>query len=239
MVTEKTGQQLVDWARPHAQRNEQYVLGAWAPKWNANYQGPWDCAEFVSAGVFQCYGFLKGVADNLGDVYDPEATDAYTGYWARDVDLGAVIAIGINYAIHTPGAILLRRPKSGHIVICVGDGVHTIEAANSKAGVIIGNVGGRRWDDGILIPGVEYRRVVQASPYESMSTLRLTSPYMRGETVRSVQKALQKFNFNLTADGVYGPVTMAAVKEFQMSLGLTPDGEVGPLTAKALGIDWR
>ena len=40
----------------------------------------------------------------------------------------------------------------------------------------------------------------------------------------------------VTADGIYGPVTRAAVRRFQSSHGLTADGIVGPQTQRALGI---
>lgn len=36
-------------------------------------------------------------------------------------------------------------------------------------------------------------------------------------------------------DGIFGPVTLKAVKHFQSTHGLDPDGMVGPLTWAALG----
>jgi hypothetical protein len=41
-------------------RWERYVLGAFAPKDNANWTGPWDCAEFASWVTFQASGLLLG-----------------------------------------------------------------------------------------------------------------------------------------------------------------------------------
>ncbi|WP_078554977.1 N-acetylmuramoyl-L-alanine amidase [Bacillus alkalicellulosilyticus] len=55
--------------------------------------------------------------------------------------------------------------------------------------------------------------------------LSLQSPFMRGDDVRRVQRAL-----NVTADGLYGPVTERAVRNFQRSEGITVDGIVGPQT---------
>ena len=48
-------------------------------------------------------------------------------------------------------------------------------------------------------------------------------------------KALQK-KLGVTADGIYGPQTQAAVKKAQKSHGLVVDGIAGPNTLKALGV---
>jgi peptidoglycan hydrolase-like protein with peptidoglycan-binding domain len=52
---------------------------------------------------------------------------------------------------------------------------------------------------------------------------------------RSVTIAVQQ-KLGLSADGVYGPQSRAAVKAFQASHGLEVDGVVGPATMSALGI---
>lgn len=60
--------------------------------------------------------------------------------------------------------------------------------------------------------------------------LKLTSPMMRGDDVKLVQKRLAV----KPVDGIYGPATEQAVKQFQKLHGLKVDGIVGPLTWKAL-----
>jgi hypothetical protein len=56
-----------------------------------------------------------------------------------------------------------------------------------------------------------------------------------GTAVRAVQTLLKnKFGYNLNVDGIFGPETNNAVKDFQDDYGLAVDGIVGPNTWKAL-----
>lgn len=71
---------------------------------------------------------------------------------------------------------------------------------------------------------------------EQERLLFLTRPFMRGEDVRAVQEALIQRGFDIDADGIFGPLTDAAVTAFQASQGLTVDGVVGSQTRQALGL---
>jgi peptidoglycan hydrolase-like protein with peptidoglycan-binding domain len=56
-----------------------------------------------------------------------------------------------------------------------------------------------------------------------------------GAAVRRLQRALRRTpNLSLVVDGVFGPATEHAVREFQQGSGLTVDGIVGPATWNAL-----
>jgi murein L,D-transpeptidase YcbB/YkuD len=56
-----------------------------------------------------------------------------------------------------------------------------------------------------------------------------------GPQVRVLQHALNALGYSVgTPDGVYGPKTEAAVKEFQQAAGLTADGVFGPQTMNAM-----
>jgi len=56
----------------------------------------------------------------------------------------------------------------------------------------------------------------------------------RGDSVRQVQRCLNRVsqprNAQLAEDGIFGPLTQAAVITFQRMFGLVPDGVVGPIT---------
>jgi hypothetical protein len=75
-----------------------------------------------------------------------------------------------------------------------------------------------------------------SSTVQPMKILRLSNPLMEGEDVRKVQEALVKANINVTVDGIFGPATEKAVKEFQQQKGLTVDGAVGPATRIELNL---
>ena len=231
------GTDIVNIARPHI--GESYHLGALAPKNNANWKGPWDCAEFASWCLYQASSHLYGSQDNGAN---PSSADAYTGFWQRDVKkLGRSVTISVAAA--TPGAFVLRNPAAnliGHIAICAGAG-KTVEAHSTNTGVIENVVAGRRWDSGILIPWIDYGAVINVSPVAPPGLiLRLKLPNMKGDLVERVQRALEKQGFDPgTIDKAYGPHTAAAVSAFQSAKGLVADGEVGPNTAEALGVKWK
>ena len=229
------GDRILQLGRRHI--GESYVLGSLAPKNNPRWTGPWDCAEFASWLVFQAAQVLYGCAS---DSNDPASADAYTGYWARDAErLG--VRISVEQAAQTPGAAVLRSPPPGavgHIAISDGRG-GTVEAHSARAGVIASTLSGRRWDMGILVPGIEYSERAAGQEIEEPSVVmyRLTEPHMIGPTVREIQQKLKEKGVDPgPIDGDFGPSTHAAVVSFQASRRLVIDGEVGPTTARALGV---
>lgn len=209
-----------------------YVLGAYVPKDNENYSGAFDCAEFVAFVNYQVLGILFGTEKN--DFSRKNSDDAYTGYFDRDAHKQGVI-IPVAQAIRTPGAMLLRIAKGnsvGHIVFSQGDGT-TVEAHSTKYGVIESRTDGRRWDIGILLPGVEYTENPKVESKAPAVVYRLKQPLMFDPFKGKLQKAL-----GVAIDNIYGAKTEGAVVKFQKQNGLVADGEVMPggETAKALGI---
>jgi peptidoglycan hydrolase-like protein with peptidoglycan-binding domain len=56
----------------------------------------------------------------------------------------------------------------------------------------------------------------------------------RGEDVTSLQNLLNGQGYGLSADGIFGAKTLAAVQDYQRNMGLTVDGIVGTNTWGAL-----
>ncbi len=65
--------------------------------------------------------------------------------------------------------------------------------------------------------------------------LYLRSPMTRGDDVNDLQQRLGSLGFDAGyVDGIFGPDTEEAVREFQRNQGVTTDGVVGPDTVQAL-----
>jgi lysozyme family protein len=231
---------------------EKYV-NQFVPKNDANWHGPWDCAEFASWLVFQAYGVLYGTEARQTN---PAKAEAYTGFWADDArNRGQIISYSV--AARIPGAFILKVPpgpgKMGHIVVSDGKG-GTIEAMGSKYGVCRGRVEGRAWNFGILIPGVNYDSTSVPAPSPSpgpgptpppnpplpeppVLVLARNRPPVANDRVRELQRQLNATGFDPgPIDGEFGPRTESAVIAFQKVKNLTIDGEVGPQTGRALGL---
>ncbi|MBV8390539.1 MAG: peptidoglycan-binding protein [Mucilaginibacter sp.] len=220
-----TGDDIVSLGDKHV--GEPYALGALVPKNNADYKGPWDSADFVSWVYYQATGILYGC----------DSVDEHCDFWDRDANKKGQI-VTIEEAKSTPGAVILRLAGNGtvgHIVISDGNG-GTIEAHGREDGIINSVVDGRRWDMGILVPGVTYNPN-PISPFRppTVTIYRLTSPNMVSTEIGKIQAELMRRGFDTGGvDNIFGEMTYNAVRLFQNSVGLNPDGEVSAFTAAVL-----
>jgi hypothetical protein len=222
------GAAFLSYAGEHV--GERYILGTLVPKDDANWRGPWDCAELVAWTIYRVTGKLYGCSSNTAP---PAKADAWTGFFKRDGMAGTIRMIPVAEAIDTVGAILLRYPVTGavgHIAFSDGYG-GTVEALNARAGVVEGKATGRRWDVGILIPGVEYAK---GGPVVAVSLPAILRVGSTGAEVRRLQQVLVARGARLQVDGSFGQNTVAAVLKAQTELGLVVDGDVGPETWAAL-----
>ncbi|MGC1306583.1 MAG: penicillin-insensitive murein endopeptidase [Phormidesmis sp.] len=81
-----------------------------------------------------------------------------------------------------------------------------------------------------------YPPTVSASAFSSDqgSLLKMVKPSMKGVRVQALQQRLAELGFSVTADGIFGAETDAAVRAFQSAYGLSVDGMAGKMTLAAL-----
>jgi Putative peptidoglycan binding domain len=231
-----SGAGLLKRAREHLHEEYRNVL---VPKDDANYKGPWDCAEFISWLVFQEAHVLYGCVD---DSVPPAKADAYTGAFKTDVArLGKKVSVA--EAAATVGGILLRYPPApgamGHVVLCDGRG-GTVEAKGKLYGVVEDTVQNRPWDTGVLIPNIQYDSGTPISVTPPAVIYAPNAPGMDTGVIKRIQTALLSSGFNPgVINGEFSTDTENAVVNFQDAKGLTVDGQIGSETATALGISLK
>jgi N-acetylmuramoyl-L-alanine amidase len=80
-----------------------------------------------------------------------------------------------------------------------------------------------------------WRALVEAGRVLGDRRLYFTEPMLRGDDVRELQRRLNRLGFDAgTIDGVFGPQTEEAVREFQANAGLRVDGIVGTEVVAAI-----
>jgi N-acetylmuramoyl-L-alanine amidase len=140
------------------------------------------------------------------------------------------------------GGIVLRYPprpgRMGHVVICDGTG-GTVEAMGRQFGITAYTVHRRRWNTGVLVPGIQYDEdVTPIDVVRPPLIYHINASNVDRSVVRDIQRALNSAGIDAgPIDGIYSPKTMAAVGAFQQAKGLVVDGEVGPITAQALDVN--
>lgn len=195
------------------------------------------CARWFGKIVVDCSGLIiEAYRSQISGYGDKTANTLFR----RCVQTGKLSTIP-----NIPGLCVWR---SGHIGLYIGDG-KVVEAGGTSVGVVTSELqspaSNKRWTNWGRMADVDYENT-STPPNDTDNDslllcryLKLTSPYIKGEDVKDVQKALVNKGFSLGAiDGVYGPNTEAAVKSFQQSKGLAVDGIVGPNTVAAMQGSW-
>jgi N-acetylmuramoyl-L-alanine amidase len=80
-----------------------------------------------------------------------------------------------------------------------------------------------------------WRALVEASWKLGDRQLHLTSPNLRGDDVHDLQMRLARLGFDPgRIDGIFGPDTHRALRDFQSNCGLAVDGLCGPTTVRSM-----
>lgn len=189
------------------------------------------------AGVLESIGNDKTYASKYGSNGCPDkgANGMFTYAKSKGMDWGTIGTL--------PEIVGLALFKSGHIGYYAGSG-YAIEWKGFSYGCVKTKVAGRGWTHWYKLPFLQYGDTSSVAPADDgeedpngygTRTLRYAKgkTMLRGDDVLAVQARLLELCFNPgNADGVYGPLTAAAIAAFQGSRVIKADGIVGPVTRR-------
>jgi hypothetical protein len=123
------------------------------------------------------------------------------------------------------GVAAILKKIAAHAVMCCGHKEYALPAGR-KSDPTFDMSDFRLQVAGIMAGTAPVPTAIPAMDAESRPTLRRGA---RGDLVKQIQRKLQG-----GVDGIFGPATEAALRQFQRDNGLVPDGIVGPRTWTAL-----
>ena len=206
--------------------------------------------------------FQKANALKVDGIAGEDTVTALGGIWKEDQSTDEAEQIGNDSAQdkNWTASRLLKLTSP----MMKGEDVRSLQKALKEAGQNPGTIDGVFGEDtkaavvafqrkaGLTQDGIAGEKTITAlggtwkeagtavSSWTASRLLKLTSPMMKGEDVRNLQKALKEAGLNPgTIDGTFGEKTKAAVKAFQKQAGLTQDGIAGEKTVTALGGIWK
>jgi peptidoglycan hydrolase-like protein with peptidoglycan-binding domain len=192
--------------------------------------GPWD-GQSLDGALWQWQALGRQAdAQAAGNAY---ATSVETSDgehperpWSA-AQVRALIELGAWWCIQTGNPPELVKSTDGK-----GFGYHRqFKAWNPNNHSCPGDVRLAQYVDDV-IPGIRRFLAPPPAPVAPFKLARLLKQGHRGNDVRRVQALV-----GVKADGIFGPVTEAAVKRWQRAKKLSPDGIFGPKSAAAAG--WR
>jgi peptidoglycan hydrolase-like protein with peptidoglycan-binding domain len=89
----------------------------------------------------------------------------------------------------------------------------------------------------IAFAGGDMKNQPSASQDQPQQQQQSTAPGMDQSTIKQAQEKLSSKGHDVQADGVLGPKTQAALKEFQEKEGIQASGRLDQETLAALGVD--
>ena len=179
---------------------------------------------------FDCVGLIKGVLwgwDGSDKIYGGAN---YASNGVPDINADTMIqkcselstdfsTVEVGEAVWIPG----------HIGVYIGDGKVIECTPQWQNGVQTTTK--RKWQKHGKLPYITYSQTGDDIVYIEMNTLKVNS---RGEQVKTLQRLLVGFGYDLKIDGAFGTITDRTVRTFQRKNGLSADGIVGEKTWRKL-----
>ncbi|MGI5848769.1 MAG: peptidoglycan-binding protein [Christensenellales bacterium] len=190
------------------------------------------CSRWFGKIVVDCSGLVIEAYRSQIPSYSDKTANALFGKSAKKGVLNTIPEI--------PGLCVWRN---GHIGIYIGYG-QVIEAGGTNVGVVLSALSApatnKPWTNWSMLADVDYSVTAEPPATEPPAcwlgrNLKLTDPYMHGNDVSQIQKALAAIGFSPSEiDGIFGPITQKAVISFQKQAKLIVDGIVGKNTTNSL-----
>ena len=185
--------------------------------------------------IDDCRGFTRLMLQWAGlSLYGGTVTaqwETASNWVAKDTDMNAM-----------PRGLVCCVFRPSHTGMYVGN--DTVRHCGGKKGQVVEEQlpGVPKWERWAIPAGLyttqELRKAgLTVDESKNIPTLRRGS---QGDEVAELQALLNaKQGYDLEIDGNFGKATEAAVRDFQAKHGLTADGIVGPKTWAALGVSWN
>ena len=130
-----------------------------------------------------------------------------------------------------------------HVGYVVDDALNVVEAKSRDDGVVKRPLSAGDWNVFGRPDKVFQELTGRQETIRISRVLYLASPYLQGEDVQALQKAIRKSGISIEIDGVFGPDTKKALilAQKQLFAGKSSewDGQAGEKTVTALGLVWR
>lgn len=191
-----------------------------------------DCKRWFGKMSADCSGGIVGAMRTIQPRYADRTANTFRSQF---VECGTVDTIP-----EIPGVAVWR---SGHIGIYEGAG-DVLEFRGTEYGAVR-----TRLADRSFTHWGKLKDVVYPTWWTVNRLLKHTAPMQRGADVKELQTRLICDGFikvlvagelkTVKPDGIFGPITEAAVKAYQRSKQLAVDGKAGRNTITALGGVWR
>lgn len=186
--------------------------------------------------AFDCCGLIKGIIWGFkGDKTKIYGGAKYESNGLKDLNEKGILnqcnSLSDDMETVTPGEFLYM---TGHCGIYIGNGNVIESSPKWKNGVQVTDINARKWKTHGKLPYIEY------TPGEDKKEIYIIPAYYlsrgsMGPSVKHLQKCLNKvLNANLTEDGIFGPLTKQALKNFQTKYNLSVDGIYGPQSRNKL-----
>lgn len=184
-------------------------------------------SKWIGKVVADCSGLFVWAYKRLGAKIYHGSNTIFNKYCSETGPLAGEVKIRRGTAVfqNTNG-------KRGHIGLYVGGGM-CVEEHGTQAGIIKSPLS--TWDEWGVLKDVDYAgEVWETFGIVPADTL---AKGARGELVKWLQRGLIEAGYDVGedgADGIYGSMTVSAVRAFQSDHNLTPDGKAGKQTMAAL-----